>query len=260
MRNIIIVGNGFDLAHNLPTSYSLFIDNLILTEFNKKSSDLIHPFFSKSIGEIANKKLNERTVKYIAISGKEFSFTTSNIFLADLIQQKGQNKKNWSDIEAFYYEVLLKTNDTSLILLQRDFEIIKQKLINYLNSISKVSKANINFEHFFSHNYFSNGEIQNNLILNFNYTNTLEKLYENKLERFKIEHVHGKLSNFDEGYIVFGHDMSIETYRSYIDIKDEEFFKNIKFINYRLNSKFEILKSFLSKESFFNVFVIGHSC
>ena len=29
MHNLLIVGNGFDLAHNLPTAYHQFIDSII---------------------------------------------------------------------------------------------------------------------------------------------------------------------------------------------------------------------------------------
>ena len=34
MNRLVIIGNGFDLAHGLPTSYKDFIDDLVKPDFN----------------------------------------------------------------------------------------------------------------------------------------------------------------------------------------------------------------------------------
>lgn len=258
MKNIIIIGNGFDRAHDLPTSYVDFIDDFILSELKDENSDLLVPFVLYSLGKIANKTSPKKQGVYIDKEKKSHRFMTMNFFLVDLLKQQ-QNGRDWCDIEGFYYEALQKINERDLEKFQNDFKLIKQKLIDYLNFLNIKAIPNDNFKHFFGHNYFCNPK--NNLILNFNFTDTLEKLYSNELTSFKINQVHGALGNLPENEIVFGHDISRQAYDEYIsEGKHDKFFDNIKFLKYRLNSSLEDLNSFLDEFEPFNLFIIGHSC
>lgn len=261
MRNIIIIGNGFDLSHDIPTGYSSFIENLVLTELNISDSNLLNKFKQRPLGEMVNRASNSRTVRYDDSNKKNYVFTTNNYFLADLLEEKTKNENDWSDIESFYYTTLLDTDEDNLIKLQEDFMIIKQKLILYLKSLKNTPDPNINFDEFFGHKYFSNGSKENNLILNFNYTKTLNKLYGDKIKNFQIQNVHGDLSSSDNDTIVFGYDITNEKFNEFLNEgKKQIFFKNIKSEIYKVYSTFELLKSFLSKNKNFNLFVIGHSC
>lgn len=258
MRNILIIGNGFDLAHDSPTDYRSFIDNLILKELDKADSKLLKKFNPRPLNEIMNKVTNERSIKYHSLDKRKYQILTNNYFLADLLERKSNGENDWSNIEAYYYDKLIHTENTEIERLQNDFEEIKQYLVKYLISLSSPTKPIVNLDYFFSHRYFNNTD--DNLILNFNYTSTLGDLYINRINKFKIKHVHGSLNNLNNEPIIFGYDMSRSEYKKYLREKSIDFFKNIKLCIYKLYSNLEELDLFLSKRNYFNVFIFGHSC
>ena len=142
MNKLVIVGNGFDLAHGLKTSYKSFIDyiwsNLIkhyndllfngLVEINKTSISLFQQpclnykeFRENTLRNFENKYTN--IGKYI-IQYSEYGDKTFQIFFKSQTSNKNnikvfmfknrffeyitvQNIENWVDIENSYYKMLI---------------------------------------------------------------------------------------------------------------------------------------------------------
>jgi len=94
MNNLIIIGNGFDLAHGLKTSYSDFILHI----FKKRSVD------KKSYADLLNLSTDEFfTEKNLTIETlKKRSFYYNNKFFSVIMNQL--RYFNWCDIEKLYYD------------------------------------------------------------------------------------------------------------------------------------------------------------
>lgn len=154
MNRIILVGNGFDLAHGLPTSYSDFIewywdkwgDRLIHGSSNVESDRLCSFRLSDewndykwhdALGFIRrdNRSLtwNAKLTIEVAKTNKDLCDLTyiSSFFkeICDSVETRG-----WVDIENVYYKHLSQ----ALLNPQRindDLEIIREYLIEYLSKI-----------------------------------------------------------------------------------------------------------------------------
>lgn len=165
MNKLIITGNGFDLAHRLPTSYSDFIKwfwNSICTNFeDTKFSNLYyfnpkyrerfshidtlfghHDIINKVKngynfdGQIRN-NINDNSI--LKIESDEFS-KYNNIFFKFLNNSYNENV-NWVDIEMCYYKLLIdsvsRTSNGiySLKELNNQFEQVKDLFEYYLKKV-----------------------------------------------------------------------------------------------------------------------------
>ena len=146
MNRIIIVGNGFDLAHGVKTSYKDFIE----WYFGKVIESLRKNFFSykdylleiKTIyNEIDmsiytyNTKSNLEIIKKMKDIGKEFTFKFSPLFERII---KDVENKGWVDIEADYYEMLkdyVLKGQGDVKQLNEELSYIEKKLIEYLKEV-----------------------------------------------------------------------------------------------------------------------------
>lgn len=189
MNRLVIVGNGFDLAHGLPTGYCDFIDwywrkvldtnhndgfvyfdlpeRLIFkhdNNFNGIISQLknIYPnsIFTDSEGCFMNVRENSNgnVSEY-----KTYIFKFKNSFFGCLNNKR--SIENWVDIENEYYKLLkecLKEKDNVKVkMLNKEFEQVKKLLEQYLHS--EISKK---------YDFKSTNEIQKNLNI-FNVRNRL---------------------------------------------------------------------------------------
>ena len=157
MNRIILTGNGFDLAHNLPTSYRHFIDwywndwkkmlkrgkkiiedpllyivnktHYTIWEMLLRSSDYIDSFSGHEFGE--------KIVKSKSAFGQYFSIQPCR-FLQKICQSI--ETKGWVDIENEYYKELVecsKGSDSELLLtLNKQFGHLQELLAQYLSSLS----------------------------------------------------------------------------------------------------------------------------
>jgi hypothetical protein len=99
--------------------------------------------------------------------------------------------------------------------------------------------------------------IQKTLFLNFNYTNTAEKLYANPNDR--IINIHGKLNSKTEP-IIFGYgDELDEEYNVIERTQNNDFLENIKSIRYHYTPDYRHLLDFL-EDAPYQVCTMGHSC
>jgi hypothetical protein len=164
MNRLVIIGNGFDLAHGLPTSYKNFIDdyweNVIQESKDKDVYD--DELFSlnlnmRSIGpqgryEYANdikcyktlKQFTSRNAKYCTQEFKNKFF----LCLSDVA-----TIENWVDIENFYYSILKERVKGNFVTynypwdvkqLNLEFEQIKNLLEKYLNE-KVIDKYQLDF-------------------------------------------------------------------------------------------------------------------
>ena len=164
MNRLIIIGNGFDMAHGLKTSYKDFINwyweqrlNALLTEHSAVSEDCLCKL------EIINKKDCASWFSYFyshswrnVITGEwkcppldiinffknnpdDFSVTFSSFF--ETIMQSIETK-GWVDIENDYYQSLKKSientnRDYTVKDLNHQLSYLQSKLIGYLSSLKE---------------------------------------------------------------------------------------------------------------------------
>lgn len=96
------------------------------------------------------------------------------------------------------------------------------------------------------------------LLLNFNYTNTAEKLYV-KGGAYEVINIHGELNNKNNP-IIFGYgDELDDDYKTIEKLQDNDFLENIKSINYHKTRNYRRLLDFIHS-GLYQVFVMGHSC
>jgi len=166
MNRIILIGNGFDLAHGFKTSYKDFLEDYLKPKREKikinvqrhrtnTSLDFKHP--NDYYGE-EDEDINIASIKILEIRNidqdKEFLKIMRNhskgAFFKKIITAY-ENKK-WVDIEDDYYDILkqLYQNKGSIRIdeigfhflydikdLNKDFDRIKKALFNYLKKINK---------------------------------------------------------------------------------------------------------------------------
>ena len=265
-NKLVIIGNGFDLAHELDTSYAHFLNWLLdkILVLDKK-----HPLYDYTFSN-----LNDKFKLLDPKSGLHVS--NSELFRELISQYKENDKSRWVDIEAVYFSTLTKyfnlykrENNTykakelkrDVNKLNADLLIIKNELGEYLESISEKP---IVFDSLFV-NEFSNDNKPNKtkgektLFLNFNYTSTLS-LYKTFYNRYNAEEIsiHGKLNNITNP-IIFGYGDEMNPYhQEIVDLNMNELFTHFKSFKYAQNENYHNLLLFLQKP--FDVYILGHSC
>ena len=156
MNRLILIGNGFDLAHGLKTSYADFID-WYWNEWGKRLK-MSHKgleedrMCSFTLSNIHYDWFNTLHFKYQIIT---LLNQPDDLEIAEIAKQNPElcdfsfkspmfericeevETKNWVDIEDVYYYFLKSSDDPRQI--NDDLEFIKKKLIEYLNSLEKPS-------------------------------------------------------------------------------------------------------------------------
>lgn len=95
------------------------------------------------------------------------------------------------------------------------------------------------------------------LFLNFNYTQTA-KLYIPDHNDFKLNHIHGELSNPNSVIFGYGDEMN-EDYKKIVDLNNKGYLENIKSIRYLETDNYRNLLSFIDSAPF-QIYIMGHSC
>ncbi|MFN7776079.1 AbiH family protein [Flavobacterium sp.] len=152
MNRLVVIGNGFDLAHGLPTSYSDFIEYYWLNFIEKFKSNLVYSddlisIEKKGINFSFSFKVELNKIKDFASLYKffdKYKFEIEcdvNLFFKLLTENYLTN--NWVDVENFYYETLLSVSrvnqsgkmnySKSIKDLNAEFEVFKNVFENYLN-------------------------------------------------------------------------------------------------------------------------------
>ena len=279
MNKLVIIGNGFDLAHGLKTSYSDFIlwhiDKVFYKNGQIKESSLIkidsNFEYSKisTIGDLTKLKSYDAngSIGRFKLTGK---YDFINKILKDI------ELYNWVDIENKYFENLLENldyflkndnnsvNDSDIkeiIELNAALDSIKTELSEYLKNIdSPEYKVDIEevLLNIYKDNYNDNQEIR---FLNFNYTSTIEQ-YMSLFDQSKCEtnYIHGDLINGDNP-MIFGYgDESNKYFEKIESFNNNKLTRHLKSFLYLTTSNYRKLFAFLGQENKrFRVYVLGHS-
>ena len=155
MNRLILIGNGFDLAHGLKTSYADFID-WYWEEFGKglrsSTEKLVEDHFcsfklNNSVGAAgwylvwpyyvqmnpARPWTNKEIVDIAKQHGDLCTFISKSKFFEKICEHL--LTKKWVDIEDVFYDFLKKSLVPKLI--NDDLVFIKEKLIEYLNTLTE---------------------------------------------------------------------------------------------------------------------------
>jgi len=166
MNRIILIGNGFDLAHELETRYEQFINHFWQTKrdnlkerFAYETSNPFHwvdvddvielMSFPKNIDDFKRclnsasttgyKWFDDVSERYSRMEHKDvlydtISFRCTNTFLETI--SKKYEESNWSGIESEYYTALTNClndkDDKKIEKLNKEFSFISKKLEKYL--------------------------------------------------------------------------------------------------------------------------------
>ncbi|SHI37927.1 AbiH family protein [Pseudozobellia thermophila] len=300
MNRLILIGNGFDLAHGFKTSYQDFVLDYFqkaLREFylsDKYQDELFELDYEDDFRSPSIKNRNvPSTMEEVKNVISEFASSdgmckVNAIFHSAFFKAiyDSCSDLGWVDIENLYFEHLVsnKGKSSSLKQLNDDFEIITKKLESYLVSL-KIENQNFNQSNFslvflnpihrdevVTENLKENlkyDEVPNNIcILNFNYTPTMRKYMADLRMKLDFEKKGSTLQEIhihgelgnEKNPIVFG----------FGDELDKEF---LNFEDIKDDSLFTHIKSFMYSQTSnyhdlirfidadnFQVYIIGHSC
>ena len=151
MNRIILVGNGFDLAHNLRTSYKDFMDwywgqwRIQLKKSHRRVEDDGLCTFSIKSNECSWSTYYTYNLYNLESYGnKEFideirTRTGCSIQYKPLMERivTTLNINNWVDIENEYYQLLIDIKTYPVAELNKELDNIRSKLIEYLTTLSK---------------------------------------------------------------------------------------------------------------------------
>ena len=211
MNKLFLIGNGFDLAHDLKTRYTDFIVWYLSKVFSKSESTTTHPFqYEDGLMWMRHSSYNNvPIIKFTSIqhfkdemNNYKIDYEFKPTFFKTLINSA--HEYNWVDIESHYYDALtklyLKINekgdsikqsiiDNDLKPLNSCLDLIKNELIEYLQTveINKYDKdigqhfQNELFKFRQENNYLPDHEVGEIHVLNFNYTSTIENYINNNL-------------------------------------------------------------------------------
>lgn len=275
MNNIIIIGNGFDLAHGMETSYTDFVKHMMNEHIEDKSrySDLFDfsstvmpspSYSSPNALPVVLKSYN--TLRETIIE----QYRTSDIFKNKLIESlvKELSLKNWCDIEAFYFKALYNTKANNTLYfypeeLNSDFEKLKKYLSDYLLAQESDSKE---MEEYAS--FFQQLDSKNTIIVNFNYTRTIHTHYAKYLQNSKIIDIHGQLED-DDNPMIFGYAAKDTEIAELFSRNDNHYLRNIKKVLYKRSQEESKLLGFLKniennskphRPQRVDISILGHSC
>ncbi|MCF5904934.1 MULTISPECIES: bacteriophage abortive infection AbiH family protein [Aeromonas] len=166
MKTLYIIGNGFDLWHGLPTSYRQFYDFAqdILDEVEE------HYIFNPS-----------RDIPWYDFENALGTFNADGFF--DYHNEIDVTAEDFRSSFAFALE------DELVEASERHVTTIKDAFIEWIDQIDET-QATIKMK-------FND----NAIFINFNYTSTLQAVYD--IEDKDILHIHGCAKKYDE--LIFGH-------------------------------------------------------
>lgn len=272
MNRLIIVGNGFDLATGIESSYSSFIlwylKKCISIDNRQDESNL---FLFENVNNNFLEKINQseklsdfiNLIEHYNISLNYNENSGYVSFLKNIIDEN--HIKNWVDIESLYFKWLILLKESKIhesvksgliAKLNHHLKVLELKLCEYLaQEVKKGVKFDDDYDRkvkkiLFSEDLlklnFDEGEFikSHTLILNFNYTN-LTGEYVRKQKNVSQINIHGEL-NCEDNKIIFGY--GDNTHHKYLELEqlnDAEYLKNIKSMSYPLSSNYKSLIHFL---------------
>ena len=193
MATLYIIGNGFDLHHKLRTTTGDFKEHLKKETVYNEGISAFDVFNS------------------YAVDWNEYEQSLSEIDLEEIKEQNAQAPDYLSDHE---YD-----RDGGILNMQMYCDSLSDAVRSALANMVRAAEIEIEKK---SHNprlyMFDEGDA----ILSFNYTSTVESLY--NLRTNPIFHIHGYYPNNEE--LVFGYADPDRTYENRLDREDEDYYIN----------------------------------
>ena len=190
MEKLFIIGNGFDLAHKLPTRYSDF-KNYLTEKFPSADTEYVYvpeSTIDQDGDEVYNKtEVVSFLLKIISeIEGDEWNNLETTLGMIDYDDYFSLFELRDDDKE---YHTIYNNEDTAKNISGAVY-MIKQFFSDWIEEVDITDvQPNIMMKDLFDN--------QNDLFINFNYTETLEKIYGIK----DVCHIHGTRGSD----IIFGH-------------------------------------------------------
>ena len=273
MNRLIIIGNGFDLAHGLKTSYADFMLGYLKSAIQKAEYPKVY-----EDGLIRVRQENpvrysdpnwlekQQSISDLIAKAESCYFKIERLTSFSKTLLNHVKRSNWVDIEAIYYEHLIDALNASPSVrtkriepLNDNIQLLKSKLLEYLEQVEAEYVYDQNHEAVEVYSDFLRGAYgYETLIVNFNYTSTVRKY----LDHMGIDHdreirIHGSID--DEDSIVFGFGDELDKkYQEIEELNDNRFFQHIKSFKYLENDAYQKLMKFVKRHSI-EVHVLGHS-
>lgn len=234
VATLYIIGNGFDLHHKLHTTTVDF------KEYLKKES-------------VYNEVMNAFDVfSSYAVDWNEYEQSLSEIDLEEIEEQNAQAPDYLSDHE---YD-----RDGGILNMQMYCDSLSYAVRSALANMVRAAEIEIEKK---SHNPKLDMFDEGDTILSFNYTSTVESLY--NLRTNPIFHIHGYYPNNEE--LIFGYADPETTYEKRLDREDEDYYINEQrrtivgfYEDWQKHLRLDALKDFLQKAGKIDaVKVYGHS-
>lgn len=298
MNRLVLIGNGFDIAHGLKTSYADFINwyweewgRRLMTSGNKSESDeFCHFILSDELGLGAWYLVRDWYFQDINLDAKNFikrikgDRSLCDFFYNDAFFERINNSieaKKWVDLENEYYRLLLELlgeNANQKIWLKPktlndDLDSLKNKLIDYLkveggattttieNIRDKIYRP-IKVEEIAIANkrlFYRDGKHEPSNIMLLNFNyTTTAERYIEGHSNVTINYIHGHLN--DSQSVIFGYgDELDENYRRLKEQENNECMRHVKSIRYLEHDNYRRMLEFIESEPF-QICIMGHSC
>ena len=297
MNRLVLIGNGFDLAHGLKTSYADFINwywcewgKRLLTGNHDIESDELCSFILKPtefystwyqfwIGPYMKKPnpfapWNPKDIVRIAKENNRICLLKYTTHFFEQINNNIETK-GWVDIEDEYYSMLVREKDYGdrVRTLNKQLDFLREKLVEYLTVASQMKTTKI--EGITEKIYCPVGlreiavekrkeltlkkgfPVRNIMLLNFNYTSTPERYMEGH-SNVTINYIHGRLDNPQS--VIFGYGDELD--KNYSGLKEQnnnECLRHVKAINYLESDNYRKVLEFIESDQF-QICIMGHSC
>lgn len=272
-KNLLIVGNGFDLAHKFKTSYTDFLNCFNVDDtvyINSTSYNMTNNAFYKYLNNIKNKRgywIDVETaisdiVKYVEKIKKGFIFIEDKTYSSkELNTLFGEERSQFIDIfspqiyiegSTCDYKITIESFNTALKKLEYDLDSFTKALENYLIMIEEqdISSEKIiltdikNIQEKITH------------ILSFNYTNTFKILYTDDISNEYIDFIHGRLGKHN---LVLGISETLPTEEENIELSCIYFKKYFQRIFKKTGAKYADWLDDKNGTNFDTVYIYGHS-
>lgn len=221
--NILLIGNGFDLAHGLPTKYTDFLEfikviNGVINTFEKKKTVVHNDIEWYSISENLKDIIKENLLN--SSFDRLKNLIEDNIWISYFLQCDMHGEENWIDFESEISSVIKSIdkdirNDIEINSLYDDlplisnefiYQLVKDKSLTCKQLINKLLNDLDNLiaslEIYLS-DYVEKIKIDTLIIdikelaskvdklISFNYTHTYETVYKRK-EGLEVDYLHGE--------------------------------------------------------------------
>lgn len=220
MKKLFIIGNGFDLAHGIHSSYDDFRKYLVckletITGKNYKNFD----FTNSSILTNDYRKNPEndlRTILYflsVAEYGGSQDIKWKNV-------EKSVGELDYSEFEYIYIDESEDDKEYRANWINHDIFLPYVDLLTEIPNYFRDWICQISLDEALIDKYIQQYFDDNTFFLSFNYSNTLEKVY--NIDRRNILYIHGNANEKTDIY--FGHGNNL-TYDDFINsIRNNNYF------------------------------------